>query len=79
MIEKMTKFFENEYNRTRLYVLSEDKESFPIPKSEVVWNTIHRCFGVSQFVAIETVEYSKIEPIYEFYREKLINLLDEIE
>lgn len=79
MIEKMTKFFEDEYNRTRSYVLSKHRESFPISKSEVVWNTIYRCLGVFEFVELETGEFSKIEPIYEFYKEKLIKLLDEQE
>lgn len=78
MIEKMEKFFEYEYNRTRPWVLNKDGK-FQVTPSEAVWSAVDRCMGVAEFVYNETGEYSKIEPIYEFYKEKLIKLLDEQE
>lgn len=79
MIEQMENFFEQEYRRTQLYLLAEREERFHSSKSEVVWNAVQRCLGVFEFVDIQTGEYSKIEPIYEFYKEKLVKLLDERE
>ena len=78
MIEKMEKFFEYEYNRTRPWVLNKDGK-FQVSPSEAVWNAVYRCMGVAEFVYNETGEYSKIESVYEFYKEKLIKLLDERE
>ena len=78
MIEKMEKFFEYEYNRTRPWVLNKDGK-FQVSPSEAVWNAVYRCMGIAEFVYGETGEFSKIEPIYEFYKEKLIKLLDERE
>lgn len=78
MIKKMEKFFEYEYNRTRHWVLNKGGK-FQVPPSEAVWNAIDRCMGVAEFVYNEIGEYGKIESIYEFYKEKLIKLLDERE
>lgn len=79
MIKKMEKFFEYEYNRTRPWVLNRDGRKFQVTPSEVVWSAVDRCMGVAEFVYNETGDFSKIEAIYEFYKEKLIKLLDELE
>lgn len=78
MIEKMEKFFEYEYNRTRPWVLNEGGR-FQITPSEAVWSAVDRCMGVAEFVYNETGDYGRIEAIYEFYKEKLVKLLDERE
>ena len=73
ILEKVENFFQSEYEETKS--LLERKPYWISSEKEVVFNSIQRCLGVTQFVQCLNVSY-EILNIYDEYREKLEKLLD---
>lgn len=73
ILEKVENFFQSEYEETK--DLLERKPSWVMSKKEVVFNSLQRCLGVTQFVQCLNVPYENLN-IYDEYREKFYKLLD---
>lgn len=73
ILEKVEHFFQSEYEETKN--LLERKPYWISSEKEVVFNSIQRCLGVTQFVQCLNVPYENLN-IYDEYREKLEKLLD---
>ena len=73
ILEKVENFFQSEYEETKS--LLERKPYWISSEKEVVFNSIQRCLGVTQFVQCLDVPYENLN-IYDEYREKLEKLLD---
>lgn len=73
ILEKVENFFQSEYEETKS--LLERKPYWISNEKEVVFNSIQRCLGVTQFVQCLDVPYENLN-IYDEYREKLEKLLD---
>ena len=76
MKEKLLAYYEKEYNETERLLTQKDRPNWVIPK-EVVYNTINLLLGATQFaLSCELVVYSEVSQHYEFYYDKLKELLD---
>ena len=73
VLEKVENFFKTEYEDTKN--LLERKPSWVSSEKEVVFNSLQRCLGVTQFVQCLDVPYENLN-IYDEYREKFYKLLD---
>ena len=73
ILEKVENFFQSEYEETK--DLLERKPSWVMSKKEVIFNSLQRCLGVTQFVQCLDVPYENLN-IYDEYREKFYKLLD---
>lgn len=73
ILERVENFFQSEYEETKN--LLERKPYWISSEKEVVFNSIQRCLGVTQFVQCLNVPYESLN-IYDEYREKLEKLLD---
>lgn len=72
IVQEMNNYFEKEYQETK--ALLENKPNWVTSEKEVVYNAIQRCLGVSMFIQRLGVTYQKT--LYEYYQEKLQELLD---
>ena len=71
MKNKLIEYYKKEYEETKRLVTQEDRPSWVNPK-EVVFNTINRLLGATQFVLNnELVYYSEVSSAYEFYYDEL--------
>lgn len=75
MVEKLIEFYEKEYEETENLIICEDIPTWVKPK-KVVYNTLYMLLGASQFAQTIGVSYDEINGIYEIYKEKLLELLD---
>ena len=73
ILEKVENFFQSEYEETK--DLLERKPSWVMSEKEVIFNSLQRCLGVTQFVQCLNVPYENLN-IYDEYREKFYKLLD---
>ena len=73
ILEKVENFLQSEYEETK--DLLERKPSWVSSEKEVVFNSLQRCLGVTQFVQCLDVPYENLN-IYDEYREKFYKLLD---
>ena len=73
ILKKVENFFQSEYEDTKS--LLERKPYWISSEKEVVFNSIQRCLGVTQFVQSLNVPYEELQ-VYDEYREKLEKLLD---
>ena len=73
ILEKVENFFQSEYEETK--DLLERKPSWVMSEKEVIFNSLQRCLGVTQFVQCLDVPYDNLN-IYDEYREKFYKLLD---
>lgn len=76
MIEKVKECFESEYKSTKQVI--EAHPWWVDSAHEIVNGTISRCLGIAMFAQrLEDVKYEEIESLFNEYKEKLRNLLEE--
>lgn len=76
VMKEINNYFEKEYQETK--ALLESKPFWITSKKnekEVVYNAIQRCLGVSMFAQQLGIAYQETL-VYEYYQEKLQELLD---
>lgn len=77
MLDKVKNFYENEYKSTIDWINSEYCTTYK-DKTESINNAIQRCLAVALFVQDLNVPFKVIDLIYEEYRTKIYNLLEEV-
>ena len=78
MIKQLESYFANEYNGALRIV-----ESLPWWCStrkdilEMLLSTVQRCLGAAQFIQILGVSFDEVNVLYDDYRKKIMDLMDE--
>lgn len=71
IIKELESYFETEmyYLKTGL-----DKETDPIQRNKMGWYCMQRCLGACQLANQLGGDFSIVEPMFEFYKEKIEKL-----
>lgn len=77
MLDKVKNFYENEYKSVINWINSEYCITYK-DKTESINNAIQRCLAVALFIQDLDVPFKTINPLYEEYRTKFYNLLEEV-
>ena len=71
IVEELEAYFETEmfYLKAGL-----DKETDPTQRNKIGWYCLQRCLGACQFANQLGADFSIVEPMFEFYKEKIEKL-----
>lgn len=77
--EKIINFFDREYVDAKRFIkyLRDDDPRWRLGDGVVIDQTLQRMLGVAQFVQTLGFKYEEIDTIYEEYRKKVENLMNE--
>lgn len=78
MLDKVKKFYENEYKSTLNWLTSEYCRT-PDNKKSSIKNAIQRCLAIALFVQDLGIPFKDIDPLYDKYRTKFYELLKRAE
>lgn len=78
MLDKVKKFYENEYKSTLDWLTSEYCRT-PDNKKSSIKNAIQRCLAIALFVQDFGIPFKDIDPLYDKYRTKFYELLKRAE
>ena len=51
-----------------------DRETDPIKREDMAWYCVQRCLGAAQFANQMGGDFSIIEPMFEYYKEKVMKM-----
>lgn len=71
IVEELESYFE-----TEMYYLKAglEKETDPTQRNKMGWYCMQRCLGACQFANQLGADFSIVEPMFEFYKEKIEKL-----
>ena len=78
MLDKVRKFYENEYKSTLDWLASKYCRT-PDDKKNSINNAIQRCLAIAYFIQELDVPFRDIEPLFTEYRIKFYELLKRAE
>lgn len=71
IIKELEACFETELRYTKVGL---EKETDPQRRSEIAWYCVQRCLGAAQFANQLGGDFSIIEPMFEFFKEKVMKM-----
>ena len=71
IIAELEACFEVEINYLKVGL---DRETDPTKREDMAWYCVQRCLGAAQFANQLGGDFSIIEPMFEFYKEKIEKL-----
>lgn len=71
IIKELEAYFETELRYTKVGL---EKETDPKRRSEIGWYCVQRCLGAAQFANQMGGDFSIIEPMFEFLKERVVKL-----
>ena len=71
IIKELAKYFDTELFYVKVGL---EKETDLIQRSNIAWYCTQRCLGAAQFANQMGGDFSIIEPMFEYYREKIERL-----
>lgn len=71
IIKELEACFETELRYTKVGL---EKETDPHRRSEIAWYCVQRCLGAAQFANQLGGDFSIIEPMFEFFKEKVMKM-----
>ena len=73
IIKELEACFETELRYTKVGL---EKETDPHRRSEIAWYCVQRCLGAAQFANQLGGDFSIIEPMFEFFKEKVMKMVN---
>lgn len=71
IITELEACFETEINYLKVGL---NRETDPIKRNDIAWYCVQRCLGAAQFANQMGGDFSIIEPMFEYYKEKIFEL-----
>lgn len=71
IIKELEAYFETELRYAKVGL---DKESDPKRRNEIGWYCVQRCMGAAQFANQIGGDFSIIEPMFEYFKEKVMKM-----
>ena len=71
IIQELEACFETEISYLRIGL---DRETDLIKRGDMAWYCVQRCLGAAQFANQMGGDFSIIEPMFEYYKEKIIKM-----
>lgn len=71
IIKELEACFETELHYTKVGL---EREADPQRRNEIAWYCVQRCLGAAQFANRLGGDFSIIEPMFEFFKEKVMKM-----